>query len=370
MKRTSGIFPLLIFFVVSGLIIFGITKGRSNRSLSTRMDKSPIVSDNLAAVKQKTFFSTAAPAFGSEKILNACWSPEELLGKDTDRIVVRPYRAQESNRPATQRPQYSLKPLTANLRGSIRSVELTSGVKVVALTFDLCEREHERTGYDSRIVNYLRKNRINATFFAGGKWMRSHPEQAKQLIADPLFEVGNHAWTHGNLRRLHGTALSNQVLWTQAQYELLRQEIIDSSCARSIGIAEMEKIPKIPLVFRFPYGTCDAESLSFLSKNGLPAIQWDVVAGDPDPEQTSKAIAKKVMLKSRSGSIIILHANGRDHATSDALPLFVPEMIAKGYKFVTVSELLRLGKPRTVQECYELKPGDNFRYDKIFGDGT
>jgi len=309
-------------------------------------------------------------SFGSEKILKGCWNAKDLLGKDADRTVVRPYQSGEPNKPAKLIPQYTPKPLQPNQYGSIRSVVVPTGTKVVALTFDLCERANERTGYDARIINYLRRNKIKATFFAGGKWMRSHPQQAKQLIADPLFEIGNHAWTHGNLRQLHGANLSNQVLWTQAQYELLRQDLVKSPCAQREGVVEIEKIPKIPYVFRFPYGTCDSEALNFLAEKGLAAIQWNVVTGDPTPKQTSGAIVKEVINKSKSGSIIIMHANGRGRATADALQAFVPRLTTKGFRFVTVSELLKSGHPQTAQECYELKPGDNIRYDRIFGEGT
>jgi peptidoglycan/xylan/chitin deacetylase (PgdA/CDA1 family) len=48
-------------------------------------------------------------------------------------------------------------------------VKLPGGEKLVALTFDLCERADDRTGYDRAIVNYLRAHAIAATFFAGGK---------------------------------------------------------------------------------------------------------------------------------------------------------------------------------------------------------
>ncbi len=66
-----------------------------------------------------------------------------------------------------------------------------------------------------------------------------------------------------------------------------------------------------------------------------------------------------------------MHANGRGHGTSEALPLFVPKLRSSGYEFVTVSDLLSLGSTVTAKECYELKAGDNLpRYDKIFGAGT
>ena len=78
--------------------------------------------------------------------------------------------------------------------------------KLIALTFDLCEQPGEIAGYDGAIFDYLRANGIKATFFAGGKWMRSHAERAQQLMSDPLFEMGNHSEAHRNLKLLSGSA--------------------------------------------------------------------------------------------------------------------------------------------------------------------
>ena len=58
--------------------------------------------------------------------------------------------------------------------GVIRRVVLPDKRKLIALTFDLCEQPGEVAGYDGAIVDYLRKEHIKATFFAGGKWLRSH----------------------------------------------------------------------------------------------------------------------------------------------------------------------------------------------------
>jgi len=69
-------------------------------------------------------------------------------------------------------------------------------------------------------------------------------------------------------------------------------------------------------------------------------------------------------------SIIIAHANCRAYNTAKALPLFIPELRRRGYQFVTVSELLKSGKVITAKTCYELKPGDNKKYDRLFGKGT
>jgi len=310
--------------------------------------------------------SSSDLTFGSSDILNRCWTPKQLRGNSWDKRVRRPLKNPYRGSPMITKPHQN-SPVEPRLRDSIRRIIPYNNEKIVALTFDLCERTKEKTGYDASIVNYLRKHRIKATFYAGGKWMHSHPDKAMQLMADPLFEIGNHAWTHGNMRVLRGRAMENQILWTQGQYEVLRERL-ERKCPAPVR--EMNKIPHLPLTFRFPYGTCNANSLQALADYGLPAIQWDVVTGDPSRKQSANSIAKTVLRNVKPGSIIIAHANGRGYNTAKALPLFIPKLRRQGYTFVTVSELLKSGKVITVETCYELKPGDNKKYDRLFGKGT
>ena len=312
-----------------------------------------------------------ALTFGSRAVLETCWSPQELLGIPGEEKIRKPVPV-SIEPPARLLPtNYSTHyPLSPELQNSIRRVTPNGGRKPIALTFDLCETANEIAGYDGSIIDYLRKNNTKATFFAGGKWMRSHPERTMQLMADPLFEIGNHTWTHGNLRVLTGPKMLNQIQWTQAQYEVLWEELEARFLARGGNPAEMERIPRVPLTFRFPFGTCNTEVLRTLARLGLPAIQWDVVSGDPAIGQTAEAIAHIVLSQTKPGSIVICHANGRGHQTARALPKFISGLKAMGYEFVTVSELLALGKVVSKQECYELRPGDNLRYDELFGTGT
>ena len=67
----------------------------------------------------------------------------------------------------------------------------------------------------------------------------------------------------------------------------------------------------------------------------------------------------------RPGSIIIAHANGRGYHTAAALPLAIPKLKALGYEFVTVSELLAAGRPVVASTCYDSRPGDTDRYDRL-----
>ena len=126
---------------------------------------------------------------------------------------------------------------------------------------------------------------------------------------------------------------------------------------------ETKKIPRVPRVFRFPFGACNPDALKMLQDLGLPAIQWDIVSGDPAKGRSAEAIARTVLRSARPGSIIVFHANGRGHGTAGSLPMFAPKLRKAGFDFVTVSELLASGVPVVVPECYEMKPGDNLRYD-------
>ncbi|MEG2005772.1 MAG: polysaccharide deacetylase family protein, partial [Bilophila sp.] len=109
-------------------------------------------------------------------------------------------------------PRLVLPPLSEEEEGTIRRVELANADKVVALTFDLCELVVSTSGYDAGIVDFLREKQLPATFFVGGKWMRTHAERTMQLMLDPKFELGNHAWTHGNLGIMAEPARRDQIL--------------------------------------------------------------------------------------------------------------------------------------------------------------
>jgi peptidoglycan/xylan/chitin deacetylase (PgdA/CDA1 family) len=252
----------------------------------------------------------------------------------------------------------------ARLQGSIRRVALPPGKKLVALTFDLCEQPGEVAGYDGAIVDHLRAQGVRATFFVGGKWLLSHAGRAEQLIADAAFEIGSHGFAHRNVRGLAGAALADEIAGPQRAYEATRARLAARQCAARAPELMSRVAPRIGL-YRFPYGACNAEALGALAANGLVAVQWDVSAGDASPGQSAAAIARAIVRSVRPGSIVLLHANGRGYNTADALPLLVPELRAQGYSFVTVSELMAAGRPEIAATCYDHRPGDTDRYDRL-----
>ena len=249
-------------------------------------------------------------------------------------------------------------PVAPELSGSIRRVELPAGRKLVALTFDLCETPNEVAGYDGEILDTLRAEHVSATFFAGGHWALTHAGRFGEMAADGSFEIGNHTWTHANLRLADPEKLRREILAPIAAFSAVASQ---SMCRRPDATADAP-MPR-PRLFRFPFGACNPTSMQAVNAAGMLAIQWDVSPDDASPLMSADAIVKSTLPLVRPGSIILAHANGRGYHTGSALPRLIRELRARGYTFVTVSELLAAGRPVITAACYNERPGDTDKYD-------
>lgn len=189
----------------------------------------------LYRVLGPAFLMLAATALGvasaeEQTLLDRCWTKQALAGAASE---LKPLRSHAKlDLPALrQEPLPNMSPVPQELRGSIRSVELPPGEKLIALTFDLCETDGSIAGYDGRIVDLLRTLGVKATFFAGGKWMETHEERTAELMADPNFEIGSHGLRHLDMARLSGEALNDEILLTEAAYLRARKNLLARQCA-------------------------------------------------------------------------------------------------------------------------------------------
>jgi peptidoglycan/xylan/chitin deacetylase (PgdA/CDA1 family) len=299
---------------------------------------------------------------GSAKLLKQLWPDKKLTSSFGDVLLPKKSEPDESL------PDYSAVPhlpaLTDKWLGTVRSVTPKSSKKYIAITLDYCELCTNVNGYQSEVIKYLREHTVPATLFISGKWMRSHPDITQQLMVDPLFEIGNHAWSHANFALTPSEAMDQQVLATQAQYSLLRDQI--SERAKRCGmIEEMRHVPVQLTLFRLPYGRCNDAALSHLNQLGFKVIQWNYVGleGYPATDAACEAFVEKIL----SGSIILLHGNNVPKYTLNFLQVLIPLLRQKGFECLTVSELLETGAPVIVKEGYFVKPGDNLSLDNQFG---
>jgi peptidoglycan/xylan/chitin deacetylase (PgdA/CDA1 family) len=186
----------------------------------------------------------------------------------------------------------------------------------------MCQKPDNPAGFDQAIVAALEDTEAPATFFLGGDWMRTHPEETRMLASSPLFDLGNHSWSHPDFVELSEVELSQEILRTQ--------DLLYQLTGRSNRL------------FRLPGGTYDDLALSVIAWHGLYTIQWDVVTADPVPDNTGENILKIVKERVQNGSIIIMHANGRGWHTAEALPGMIEYLRSEGYVLVTVSQLIGL----------------------------
>ncbi len=308
----------------------------------------------------------------STALLEALWTPAELAGTDADRVIG-PVGEPDPSVPVLA-PGVELAPRPPAVppaqQGAIRHVVPAMGRKVVAITFDLCERANNVAGYNNRIINLLRAQNAKATFFAGGKWMRSHPEAALQLMADPRFEIGSHTWTHGNLGLMTRAEIDSQMRLTEIQHANLRAELVRRAAAKGLE-AEGARVPQGLALMRLPYGRSSELALNTLAERGYPVIQWDVDGEGDEELHSADVLARRALARVRPGAIVLLHANAVPQKSYEILERLLPALRARGYELVTAGELLQAGRARSVRQGYFTIPGDNLQYDTIFpGKGT
>ncbi|HVM96392.1 MAG TPA: polysaccharide deacetylase family protein [Candidatus Acidoferrales bacterium] len=189
----------------------------------------------------------------------------------------------------------------------------------VALTFDACPTR-KTPGFAADIVDYLRREGVPATFFISGGWARKHEPALTQLASVPAFELALHGDKHIHL--------------TGASSAAIEKEIDD-------GRVTLEKLRGSPQpLFRPPFGETPATLPQATQTAAVTPVLWDVAPGDPDPHETAAMLEQAVLQRTRGGSIIVLHVNGRGVGTAAAIPAIVAGLRARGFNFVTVSSLL------------------------------
>ena len=189
--------------------------------------------------------------------------------------------------------------------------------KRVALTFDACPTKLE-PGYDADIVKVLTEQNVDATMFLSGSWVKSHATESVAL--SKRFEIQSHGYTH-----THYDERTPE--WILADLQKAQRVILETTGKR-------------PKFFRPPAVKWSDAVISTAKKLGLKTVTHDVASGDPDKNLKADAIVRYVLWKTKPGSILIFHVNGKGWTTAQTLPKIIDGLRDKGYTFVTISELI------------------------------
>jgi peptidoglycan-N-acetylglucosamine deacetylase len=189
----------------------------------------------------------------------------------------------------------------------------------IALTFDACSTRTPE--YDERITRTLVEAGVPATIFVGGRWAREEAPHVRALAASPLFEIGNHTYSHPHLTQLGDGQIRGELERTQAEIFALTG--------------------KKPTLLRPPFGEYDDRVVRIAASLGMRTVMFDLASGDPGRHVTKDALVHWVLRQARPGSIVVMHINHLRFHTAEALPEIVAGLRARGFSFVTVSQLER-----------------------------
>ncbi len=170
--------------------------------------------------------------------------------------------------------------------------------------------------YTLNLLDVLDEYNVKCTFFCVEFWVNKFPDMVKEIVKRG-HEIGTHSKTHPKMSTLSENKMKEELLSSISAIEKLTEKKVQ--------------------LFRAPFGDYN-DTLIEVSKNlGLYTIQWDVDSIDWKDISYEK-IVNRVVTKTKSGSIILCHNNGKN--TAKALPYVLSNLIEKGYKFVPISELI------------------------------
>jgi len=188
--------------------------------------------------------------------------------------------------------------------------------KLVALTFD----DGPDDKITPQILNILRENNIKASFFFLGRKVNIYPDVVKKTFDDGNL-VLNHSYTHARLT------------------ELSESEIIEKIISSENAINQV--INKKPAIFRPPYGDTNDLVISVCKSLHYKIVLWSIDSLDW-AENNEDIVVKNVVDNIRPGDIILMHSSEDTTIEVKALPIIIPRLKEKGYRFVTLDEMLKI----------------------------
>jgi peptidoglycan-N-acetylglucosamine deacetylase len=189
----------------------------------------------------------------------------------------------------------------------------------IAMTFD----DGPSADNTPRLLDVLKQRNIKATFFLIGQNAASNPEIVRRILADG-HEIGNHSWTHPQLSKLCDERVTAEITRTQ------------EAVKNASGFT--------PTLLRPPYGAITPRQREWIENQfGLNIILWSVDPFDWKRPGAS-VITQRILSQVHPGAIILSHDIHKQ--TVDAMPATLDGLIRKGYKFVTVSQLIAMNKPQ------------------------
>ncbi len=189
----------------------------------------------------------------------------------------------------------------------------------IAMTFD----DGPSATLTPKLLDLLAARHIKATFFVIGENVVEYPEIVARAAREG-HEIANHSWSHPNFAKMSDDGVRRQ-LWRT-----------DDAIKSATGAR--------PALLRPPYGSITEREKRWIHDEfGYQIVLWDV---DPyDWKRPGPAVVRnRILQETQPGSIVLSH--DIHLGTIEAMPSTFDALDAKGFKFVTVSELIRMAIAR------------------------
>lgn len=188
--------------------------------------------------------------------------------------------------------------------------------KGVYLTFD----EGYEAGYTEKILEVLKQNEVNATFFITAHYVNTQPELVQKMIDDGHI-IGNHTVNHKSMPDL--------------DIDTIKKEIM------TLHTSIYEKYNYEMKYLRPPKGEYSEKTVAYTKSLGYTTVMWSLAYDDWDEQKQGREdyAKQKILDNVHNGAIILLHGNSKDN--TNVLDYCIKEIKKMGYEFKSLDEFER-----------------------------
>lgn len=188
--------------------------------------------------------------------------------------------------------------------------------KYVYLTFD----EGYEAGYTPRILQVLKDNQVNATFFLTAHYVNTQENLVKEMIQEG-HTIGNHTVNHKSMPDLND--------------EKVKSEVMD------LHTAVFQKFGYEMKYIRPPKGEFSERTINITNNLGYVSVMWSLAYDDWDENKQGREEygKKKILDNIHPGAVILLHGNSKDN--TNILDEVIKEIKNMGYEFKSLDQFER-----------------------------
>ena len=201
--------------------------------------------------------------------------------------------------------------------------------KVIALTFDGCGGP-KGSLFDKELISYLISEKIPATLFLTDSWINANEGNLKEIANNPLFELENHGLRH------KPASVKGACAWH------IRGTLNAGDCfdeAEKCALAFEHRFGHRPKFYRSGTAYYDDVAIKIIRETGQIPMNFSCVVADADHILTLKRVENNIRRGIKNGAVLIMHLNHPGGKTLPALKEMIPEIKAKGYSFVRLSDM-------------------------------